>query len=126
MLLYVVRIVIGGGIYYTLEHIARGYSHWSMMILGGVCYLSCGIINDISGNSIAMWEKMVLCMVVITVFEFIAGVIINIRLGWNIWDYSEMPFQVMGQICVPYMLLWYVLSYPAIMLNSLCDQLLFW
>ena len=28
---------IGGWIYYSLEIIFRGFSHWSMFVLGGIC-----------------------------------------------------------------------------------------
>ena len=31
---------IGGWIYYTLEILFRGFSHWSMFVLGGICMIS--------------------------------------------------------------------------------------
>ena len=55
---YIVRVLLGGSIYYMLENLVRGYSHWSMFILGVVCFLCCGIVNDIAGNSIRIWKKM--------------------------------------------------------------------
>lgn len=118
-----VKILLGGSLYYMMELFARGHSHWSMFLLGGVCFLVCGIINSAYGDSIYTWQKMTLCMVAITVLEFVCGLIVNVRLGWHIWDYSGMPLNVMGQICVPYMLLWFVVSYPAIILNNLCDMI---
>ena len=30
---------IGGWIYYTLEILFRGFSHWSMFVLGGICMM---------------------------------------------------------------------------------------
>lgn len=120
---YIVRVLLGGSIYYMLENLVRGYSHWSMFILGGMCFLCCGIVNDIAGNSITIWEKMVWCMIIITGLEFLTGLIVNVKLGWHIWDYSRMPLQVMGQICVPYMLLWYAISGLAIWLNKMCDRI---
>lgn len=123
IVLYIVRFLLGGSIYYMLENIIRGYSHWTMLVLGGVCFLACGIVNDISGDVINTWEKMVWCMIIITLLEFVSGLVINLSLGWNIWDYSGMPFHIMGQICIPYMLLWYFMSYPALMLNRLCDRI---
>lgn len=122
VVLNIVRILLGGSIYYMLETVVRGYSHWSMFILGGVCFLGCGIVNEMAGNSISIWEKMVWCMIIITVFEFLTGIIVNVKLGWHIWDYSGMPLHVMGQICVPYMFLWYGISGIAIWLNRMCDK----
>lgn len=117
------KIIIGGSIYYMLETIARGYSHWTMFILGGICFLSCGLINSWLDDEVSAWEKMVLCMIAITVLEFITGLIVNVMLGWNIWNYSGMPLHIWGQICVPFMFLWYFLSYPALLLNRVFDYI---
>ena len=94
VVLNIVRILLGGSIYYMLETVVRGYSHWSMFILGGVCFLGCGIVNEMAGNSISIWKKMVWCMIIITVFEFLTGIIVNVKLGWHIWDYSGMPLHM--------------------------------
>ena len=40
--------------------------------------------------------------------------IVNIILQWNVWDYSNVPFNVMGQICLPFSIIWFFLSLPAI------------
>ncbi len=118
------RFALGGGLYFILEMLARGRSHWTMMLLGGACFFLCGIIHERAAGKIYIWQQMVLCMIVITALEFAAGLIVNVALGWGVWNYSAMPFQVMGQICVPFMLLWYVISYPAILLNEICDNIL--
>lgn len=124
ILVSIAKILIGGSIYYMLETIARGYSHWTMFILGGICFLSCGLINRWLDDEVSVWKKMVLCMIAITVLEFITGIIVNVLLGWNIWNYSGMPLHILGQICVPFMFLWYVISYPALMLNKVFDYMM--
>lgn len=48
--------------------------------------------------------------VVITSFELITGIIVNIRFKMGVWDYSDIPLNVMGQICVPYSVLWGIMS----------------
>ena len=48
----------------------------------------------------------------ITLTEFIFGVIFNIYLNLNVWDYSGMAFNLMGQVCLPYTLLWFALGLP--------------
>lgn len=122
ILISLAKIIIGGSIYFMLETIARGYSHWTMFILGGLCFLACGLINKLD-NGIPIWGKMVLCMIAITVLEFITGIIVNGLLGWNIWNYSGMPLHIYGQICVPFMFLWYIISYPALLLNRVFDYI---
>lgn len=48
--------------------------------------------------------------------EFVAGLILNIALGLGIWDYSNMPGNIMGQICPQFALLWFVVSIIGIVL----------
>ena len=35
-------------------------------------------------------------------FEFITGIIVNKWLGLYIWDYTDQPLQLFGQICLPF------------------------
>ena len=107
---------IGGILYYFIEIIWRGYSHWTMFLLGGICFLLVGLINEIFELSLV--KQMTISTVIITIAEFICGCIVNLQLGWNIWDYSELPLNVMGQICLPYSVLWFFLSLIAIILDD--------
>ncbi len=47
--------------------------------------------------------------VIITAYEFFVGIIVNLRLGWNVWDYSSVPGNILGQICPTFTLLWFLL-----------------
>lgn len=115
--------VSGGLIYVLIEMIWRGHTHWTMFLVGGICFVLVGLINEWFTFEMPLVSQMVISMFVITVVEFIAGYIINIRLSWNVWDYSEMPFNLKGQICLPYMGLWFLLSALAIVLD---DYLRYW
>ena len=46
-------------------------------------------------------------------FEFSVGVIDNLVMGWSVWDYSAMPFNLYGQICLPFTGLWFLVCIPA-------------
>ena len=59
----------------------------------------------------------------ITVLEFLTGCIVNIWLGWDVWDYDGMPGNVLGQICPQYMLLWLPVSLAGIVLD---DWIRYW
>lgn len=118
-----IKLLFGGSIYFTLEILFRGYSHWSMFLLGGLCFLVCGLINSRLGNKASFPEKMVLCMIAITILELITGIVVNGIMSWQIWDYSDMPLQIFGQICVPFMILWYAISFPALLLNNYFDKI---
>ncbi|WP_288709413.1 putative ABC transporter permease [uncultured Clostridium sp.] len=107
--------------YFTLEILYRGYSHWTMIFLGGIVSVLIGLINEITPN-MRMWKQMFLGTILITVLEFILGYILNIKLGLGIWDYSNIPFNIMGQICLPFSFLWFVLSYFIIMLDDILKE----
>ena len=113
--------IIFGISYFTLEILYRGYSHWTMILLGGIVSVLIGLINEITPN-MRMWKQMFLGTILITVFEFILGYILNIKLGLGIWDYSNIPFNIMGQICLPFSFLWFVLSYFVIMLDDILKE----
>lgn len=115
--------VSGGLIYILIEMLWRGYTHWTMFLVGGICFVLVGLINEGFTFEMPLVFQMVISMFVITAVEFIAGYIINIRLGWDVWDYLELPFNLMGQICLPYMGLWFLLSALAIVLD---DYLRYW
>ena len=113
--------IIFGISYFTLEILYRGYSHWTMIFLGGIVSVLIGLINEITPN-MRMWKQMLLGTILITVFEFILGYILNIKLGLGIWDYSSIPFNIMGQICLPFSFLWFVLSYFVIILDDILKE----
>ena len=113
--------IIFGISYFTLEILYRGYSHWTMIFLGGIVSVLIGLINEITPN-MRMWKQMLLETILVTLFEFILGYILNIKLGLGIWDYSNIPFNIMGQICLPFSFLWFVLSYFIIMLDDILKE----
>lgn len=101
-----------------IELIYRGYTHWTMGVVGGVCFILVGAINEFIPWSMCLLSQMCYGGVIITAVEFVAGLILNVWLGLNIWDYSNMSLNVMGQICVPYALMWVGLSGIAIVLDD--------
>lgn len=88
---------IGGLIYVLIELIARGRSHWSMFIVGGLAFFLIGCINE-KCRKMPLVRQMLIGAIVITALEFVCGCIVNLWLGWNVWDYSNMPFNLLGQI----------------------------
>ena len=113
-----------------MEIAFRGYSHFSMLICGGVCFITVGCMGrKILANSknmlVALPEIMVSGMLIITFYEFVTGVLVNKVLGWNVWDYSEQKYNVMGQICLVYSLLWSVLSLLCVYLDIIIRKYIF-
>lgn len=92
-------ITIGGTFYYAIELVFRGFSHWSMFILGGICFLYFwwqSRCND------PMWIQIIRCTLFVISGEFITGIIVNKWLHLAVWDYSNQPYNLFGQICLPF------------------------
>lgn len=115
--------IIGALLYVGIEFLWRGYSHWTMFVLGGICFVCIGAINEIIPWCMPLWQQALIGTVMITASEFVTGCIVNLRLGWNVWSYSDVPFNVLGQICLPYMLLWIPVSVAGIVID---DYLRYW
>lgn len=116
-------VEIGGLIYISLELAWRGRSHWTMFILGGICFVALGLINEVFPWDMPLWKQIVIGACLITALEFMTGCIVNLCLGWGVWDYSGLPGNVLGQICPQYCLLWLPVSLAGIVLD---DWLRFW
>ena len=100
---------IGAVGYGILELLWRGYTHWTMLLAGGICAVIFSYTAEILCDKPLIY-KAVLCALAITSVEFIFGVIFNVFYGMKIWDYSKMPFNVLGQICLLFSAMWCGLS----------------
>lgn len=111
--------IIGGNLYYLIEILWRGYSHWTMFIVGGLCFVIMGLLNEYKFSwKDSLIKQSLISAVVIIFFEFISGCIINLWLGWNVWDYSNLPFNILGQVCLYFFFLWIPLSTFGIWLDD--------
>ena len=109
---------IGGFLYVLIELFTRGRSHWSMFLVGGMAFYLIGCINEYTRRDLAMLWQMAAGAIIITLLELIAGIIVNIILGWNVWDYSNLPGNLLGQICPQFTVLWFLLSAVAVYLDD--------
>ena len=105
----------GGILYFYLEIAFRGYSHYSMLICGGLCFLLVGKTGQrIEKTCRVEWIRIIIIMIygalIITGLEFLTGLIVNKIFDVGVWDYSNMKYNLMGQICLQYSLLWAGLS----------------
>lgn len=118
-----VLFCIGGLIYATIEILYRGYTHWTMAVLGGLMFLLLGGLNNWLPWELPIWMQCILGTLIVTAGELVAGIILNIWLGLGIWDYSNLPGNVLGQICPQFALAWLALSLVGIVLD---DYLRYW
>lgn len=119
---YIFLFLLGGAVYYGIEILWRGYSHPTMFGLGGVVFIFCGLQNEILDWNYPFWRQVARGWLFAIASEFVTGCIVNICLGWKVWDYSGMPLNIMGQVCVPYM----ILFIPVIMFAIVLDDYVRW
>ena len=116
---YLFLFWFGGTFYITLETICRGYSLWTMGILAGIVFILIGLINELYTWEIDLLMQVVIGTIVATFSEFVAGCILNLWLKWNIWDYSDMWGNVLGQICPLFIMIWIPITLVAIILDDI-------
>ncbi len=118
-----VLFLFGAAVYAIIEILWRGYTHWTMAVLGGLLFLLLGGINNWLPWDMSLVLQVVIGTALVTAVEFAAGLILNIWLGLGIWDYSKLPGNVLGQICPQFTAAWAGLSLVAILLD---DYLRYW
>ena len=116
----------GGRLYTWIELLWRGRTHWTMFLLGGLCFVIMGLLNEYA----IPWHWCFLRQVLvsacaITVCEFCTGCVVNLWLGWQVWDYSDLQLNLYGQICLYYFLLWIPLSAVGIILDDWIRYLMY-
>lgn len=109
--------VIFGFLYICLELLYRGRTHISMFFVGGLCGVLIGLIND-NTPDMPLFYQCILGTTIVTLIEFISGCYLNIYLGLGVWDYSHVPFNFLGQVCLPFSIIWMLLSIPVIYLDD--------
>lgn len=122
---YIFLWALGGSIYYLLEMGFRGFSHWSMFIIGGLALCFCTFQGETMRWSEPLWVQVIRSVIFVTSLEFITGIIVNKYLQIGVWDYSDQPFNLWGQICVPFMILFSGLLVVAIWLGGTISHRLF-
>lgn len=118
-----ILFLIGAAAYALIEVAFRGYTHWTMAVLGGILFLLLGGLNEWIPWELPLVLQCVIGAVIVTVAEFLAGLILNVWLGLGIWDYSDVPGNILGQICPQFIFAWLGLSLVAIILD---DWLRYW
>ena len=108
-------------IYPIIELLYRGWTHWTMSILGGFCFMAAYLIYEGLSHR-PLWWRAVVSAVVVTQLEFITGMIVNRALYWNVWDYSERWGNVAGQICPLFSFFWFLLSLATMLLFRFLER----
>ena len=108
-----VLFYLGGCVYMALEVLWRGWSHGSMFLAGGVCFLLIGHLGEMK-PALPVPVRMLTGAGIITMVEMAAGQQFNRE--YRVWDYRGQPGNFLGQICPAFSLLWVPVALAAIVL----------
>lgn len=100
--------ILGGLSYGLLEILYRGYTHWSMVLTGGAVLLTFYYLTPLLFQ-IPLLFAAGLGALIITLYEFSMGCVVNLWFKWNVWDYSHCPGNILGQICLQFSFCWFLL-----------------
>lgn len=121
----IILFLVGFCVYITIECLFRSYSYPLMGICGGIML----IVLDEFNNRIS-WDMDILaqgCLgsIVITLIEFIIGKSLKILSLPPMWDYSNIPFNIDGIICLPFSIIWILLSIVGILVADAINYYVF-
>ncbi len=102
---------MGFFLYALVEIAGRGYTHWTMCLTGGMIL---AVLYTISRRSaMPLIRYCFTGSLLITAVELPVGIFDNLIMHWEVWDYSDLPFNFLGQICLFFSLYWFLLCIPA-------------
>lgn len=103
--------LLGGYLYCILEVLFRGHSHISMLFAGGICFTLIGSLYEMMREKRSTVFFLLMGMCIITAVELCFGIVCNIYMKLNVWDYSMYKYNYKGQICLYFSCCWFGISY---------------
>lgn len=120
---YILLCTFSGYIYVCLELIFRGRSDITMMFCASICVIPMILLNNLFTYEIDVSLQIILCSVFASCIEYVFGIIFN--RDFHIWDYRNMPFNLNGQICLPFSFIWMIVAAIVIPLMDWIDWKVF-
>lgn len=111
------------GIWKTIGPGYGGVECFVMGIIGGMALLFIGQLNKIFRWDTPIWLQSIIGGSAILLVEFIFGLLINKLLcpllnRPIIWDYSDLPYNIKGQICPQFFFAWIFLAAVCIVVDD--------
>lgn len=120
-----ILFLIGFCVYITIEVLYRGFSYPLMGLCAGIAIVILDKINDlISWNVDILWQCLFGALL-ITLMELIIGKMFLAGYLPVMWDYSSVPLNYQGIVCVPFSIVWMALSFVAIIVADAINYYVF-
>lgn len=110
----------------TIEVLFRGYSYPVSGVMGGFAVIMLDGINDEMSWDLDLALQALIGGALITLMEAGVGILMLCAPGVpRMWDYSDIPFNIAGIICLPFSIAWVFLSVLAIFLADAINYYVF-
>lgn len=110
---------LGGCAYMAMELLWRGWSHGSMFLAGGICFLLIGHLGEVKPK-LPLPLRAVAGAGIITMVELGVGLLVN--RNYTVWDYRDQPWNLWGQVCPLFTVLWIPIALAAIFLYRVLNR----
>lgn len=105
-----VLFALGFCVYITSEVLFRGYSFPVMGLCGGLALVLLNMINDKISWDLDLLIQGAIGSGIITLMELVIGGICKLFDFVQMWDYSNMPLNFKGIVCLPFSFVWMIMS----------------
>ena len=105
----------GGTVYFLLEVAFKTLQgepeqiSWTMLVAAMLLTVAVERCGYQLPWEVPLWLQALACALLVTAVELVSGLILNVWLGLDIWDYSHLPFNLWGQICPQFAAVWWLL-----------------
>lgn len=120
---YILLLTFSGYTYVCMELLFRGRSDITMMFCASICVIPMIYLNNKFTYEVDFLLQIALSAIHATLIEYCFGMIFNTN--YHIWDYRNIPFNVDGQICLPFSLVWALIAAVVIPLMDWIDHYIF-
>ena len=116
ILKYLILFLVGYCVYIAIEVTFRNYSFPLMGIVGAISFILIDRINEVMPWDTDLIIQSLIGSLIVTMFELIVGEGLKFFNQPPMWDYSSLPLNFDGVICLTFSLVWILLSAIAILL----------
>lgn len=121
-----ILFIVGFCLYITIEVLFRGFSYPLMGICAGLLVVILDKINNHISWDMDILAQSSIGMLLVTFMEYIIGsLFLKTDLLPVMWDYSNLPLNYKGIICVPFSIAWIGLSFIGILVADSINYYVF-